>query len=115
MSAENVDLARRTIEHFNQTGQILESAYHPDLEYHVASDLPDSGVYHGIEAYRTFVKQFVDVFEEFHLEIEEIFDKGEYVVVSAILRGRVRGTGAEITMPESYVTKMRDGKGVEVR
>jgi hypothetical protein len=32
-----------------------------------------------------------------------------------VLRGRIRGSGEEISMPETHLIKMRDGVAVEVR
>lgn len=38
-----------------------------------------------------------------------------YVVVPMVLRGRIRGSGEEVAMPETHVVKIRDGMIVEVR
>ena len=51
----------------------------------------------------------------FGAEIADIADKGDCVIVSMILRGRVRGTGEQVEMPETHVWKFRDGKATEVR
>jgi ketosteroid isomerase-like protein len=47
--------------------------------------------------------------------VEDYIDRGDYVVVPMVLRGRIRGSGEEVSMPETHVIKMRDGVAVEVR
>lgn len=115
MSRENVEVVRRTYEEFARTGQPPLSALDPDVEWHTAADLPDSGVHRGHDAVGALVQEWIDSFEDFRADATEFIDRGEYVVVSLVLRGRVRGSDEEVALPETHVWKMRDRKAVEVR
>ena len=115
MSAEHVDLVQRAYAHYAQTGDIFEQGLHPDVEWHSRADLPDSDVYRGIDAVRAFIQGWPGAFDDFGAKVEEVIDKGEYVVVSMILHGRLKDSGQEVTMPETHVWKLRDGKVIEVR
>jgi hypothetical protein len=59
------------------------------------------------------VQEWLDSFEDFRADTTEFIDRGEYVVVSLVLRGRVRGSDEEVALPETHVWKMREGKAVE--
>jgi ketosteroid isomerase-like protein len=61
------------------------------------------------------IQEWIDSFEDFRADAMEFIDRGEYVVVSLVLRGRGRGSDEEVALPETHVWKMREGKAVEVR
>ena len=115
MPAENVELVQRAYDHYARTGDILEPVLDPDVEWHTASDLPDSDVYRGVEAVRAFIQGWPSAFEEFWADIDQIIDKDEYVVVSLVLRGRIRGSGEQVGLSETHVWRLHDGKTIEVR
>lgn len=115
MSAGKVELVEDAYAHYAQTGDISEENLVPEFEWHTASDLPDSDVYRGVEAVRAFIQGWPSAFEEFWAEIDQIIDRGDLVVASLILHGRIRGSGEEVELPETHVWRFRDGKAVEVR
>jgi ketosteroid isomerase-like protein len=114
MSQTNADVAVHALEHWNRTGQIFEPAWSSEIEYHTAVDLPDSAVYRGFSAFRHFIEEWQGSFDDLHLEIERVVERGEYVVLGATLIGRVRGTGEQVAMPECYLIKFRDGQAIEL-
>ena len=115
MSRENVELVRRTYEEFGRTRQAPLSALDPEVEWHTAADLPDSGVHRGHAGVAALIQEWVNSFEDFRADVEELIDGGEYVVAPLVLRGRVRGSDEEVALPETHVWKLREGKVVEVR
>ena len=126
MSEENVELIRRIYEEFDRTrrGSIEErqravlSAADPEVEWHTATDLPDSRVYRGHDGVAALIQEGVNSFEGFRVDAEEFIDRGEYVVVPLVLRGRIRGSREpeqEVTLPHTHVYKVREGKVVEAR
>jgi ketosteroid isomerase-like protein len=126
MSQENVELARRVYEEFNRTrrGSIEErqrailSVMEPEVEWHTAPDLPDSRVYRGHDGVAALMQEWVNSFEDFRVDAEEFIDRGEYVVVPLVLRGRIPGSresDQEVTLPHTHVYKLREGKVVEAR
>jgi ketosteroid isomerase-like protein len=114
MSRENVELIQRVYQEFAETGEVALWALDADAEWHTAADLPDSDVHRGHEAIAAFVREWVGSFDDFRADIEEFIDRGENVIVPMVLRGRIRGTDQEVTLPETHVWKVRDGKVIEV-
>jgi ketosteroid isomerase-like protein len=114
MAQSNADVIVHALEHWNRTGQILESAWSPNLEYHTAPDLPDTTVYRGFNEYRRMVEEWRASFDDLHLEIERVVERGDYVVIGASLCGRVRGTQEQVRMPESYLITVRNGQAIEL-
>jgi ketosteroid isomerase-like protein len=115
MSRENVELIQRVYEEFGRTREAVEWALDADVEWHTAADLPDSDVHRGPEAVAALVRSWVESFDDFGADVEAFIDRGEYVVVPLVLRGRMRGSAEEVALPETHVWRVRDGKVVEVR
>ena len=115
MSEENVELIRHVYEEFARTRQAVLSVLDPEIEWHTAADLPDSGVHRGHEGVAGLIQGWVNSFEDFRAEVREFIDRGQYVVVPLVLRGRIRGSDEEVALPETHVWKVREGKVVEVR
>jgi uncharacterized protein len=115
MSQENVEIVRRVFEAFEHGG--IDAAlpfYDPDVTWETADDEPDAGTYHGHEGIRTLVGRWVEAFD-LHLEPEEFIDAGEHVVIPYQLYARAKSTGMEISAPETWVFRMRNGKVIEVQ
>jgi ketosteroid isomerase-like protein len=89
---------------------------HPEVEWHTAADLPDSGTHHGPGEIVQLFAEWAASFEDFRAEIDEILDGGDEVVVVVVrLRGRPKGGEDEVELPETHVWRLRDGKVIEVR
>jgi len=119
MSQENVETLKRGFEAFNRgdINAMLEE-FDPDVEWHTASDIPDSTVYRGHDGVASLIQEWVNSFEDFRVDAEELIDRGEYVVLSVVLRGRIPGSlesDREVTLRRFGVDKVRNGKIVEVR
>ena len=116
MSQENVETVRGGYETFNRTHRAAREVFHPNVEWHTAEDLPDSGTHRGIEGVQRLFAEWSDSFEDFQADIAEIIDGGvELVVVVVTLRGRLKGGHEEVVLPETHVWKLREGKVLEVR
>jgi hypothetical protein len=57
MSRENVEIARRGDEHFIETGDLLDSTFHPDfvLDMSRFRGWPERHSYRGVEGLRAFL------------------------------------------------------------
>ena len=116
MSQENLDLARRGYEAFARGD--LDSAIeimHPEIEAHDPPEAPDATIYRGREAVRRDWEQFSNLFEDFSIDVEKSFDRGDEVVVFLRFRGRARESNAEVEAPMAHVWTIRDGKAVRLR
>lgn len=117
MSQENVEAVLRGYEAFNRGD--LDAAiegFHPDLEWQGPEVLPEEDVYRGVEGVRRFWEQWLELFEDFQIEIEEVIDARENVVVMAVIRGRGRESGAEVRTPSfPHFWTIRDGKAIRMK
>jgi ketosteroid isomerase-like protein len=112
---ENDELIRRALAHVQETGDIYEPGLDPDIVWHTRSDGPTSDIYRGIEEVRTFIRGWQDAFDDYETEIVKVIDRGEHIIFSVVMHGRPRGSSQTLTLAETYVYKLRDGKAIEVR
>src|SRR5262245_5052293 len=58
MSEENVELVRRAIEYFGETGQVSAECYDPEIEFATRPDGPVQATYHGSMAFGVASRTF---------------------------------------------------------
>ena len=91
--------------------------YDPDIVWDTTHyDLPGaSGVYHGHDGVRQFIRAWIAPFESYYARPEEFIDAGEAVVVRCRQGGRGKQSGAEVRMPPYWqVYRLRDGRAVRI-
>jgi ketosteroid isomerase-like protein len=108
---ENIELTRRSFEAFNRgdIGEVL-SRLTPDVEVYADPELPNSGTFHGHEGALLWFERWLEAWETFTVELEEIIPVGDNLVACVIQHGRGRGSGVEVNMRSAYVLTLRDGK-----
>jgi ketosteroid isomerase-like protein len=115
MREEDLDAVRASYDALNR-GDIDATldALAPDVEWHESPALPDAGVYRGREVVRAFLEHFLDSWQKFHQEIEEIIVVGDRAALMIHLTARGRGSGADVDARYAHVWTIRDAKGVRV-
>jgi ketosteroid isomerase-like protein len=100
MPDARLDIVRRGIEAYNRGDQeALAEFVSEDMVAVVPDGMANAGVYHGREGFRRMMANWDEAWEEFSIDIEEIFEEGDALIVPVVQRGRGRGSGVEITMP----------------
>lgn len=113
MVLENVEILRDAYEALNRGD--IESALgvlEPDAEWHEHSDLPEADVYRSRDAIRTFLVGYLDSWEKFRQETEELIDADDRVAVLLRMAAKGKGSGIEVEARYAHVWTMRNGKGV---
>jgi ketosteroid isomerase-like protein len=87
----------------------------PDFVWHTRENLPDAGGRNGPDGLVQLRAEWMEVFDDFDVAVDELIDAGDQVVSVTRLCGRIRGSGNRVELPETQVWTMRDGKAVEVR
>src|SRR5215469_9246320 len=83
------------------------SFYAPDAVW----DSPwGPGTFEGVDAIRRLVEDWLDAFEDLHLEIEQLRDFGSGVGFTAILQtGRPVGSSGTVQLRQGHVTLVESG------
>jgi ketosteroid isomerase-like protein len=116
MSQENVEVIRRLLDAFERGGlDATLSFYDPDVTWVVAEDEPEAATLRGYDGLRALLAQWLQAFDELHIDPKEFIDAGEAVVMPYQFRARERSSGSEISAPETWVFWLRDGMIIEVR
>ena len=97
MSQENVDTIRRGYEAFGRRDLdvALEMA-DPAIEAHDPVEMPDAAIHRGKAAVKRDWEQTLELFDDFAIDIEEVFDAGEEVVLFLRYRGRGKESGVAV-------------------
>ena len=119
MSQDNVETIRAMFAIFNDRGvQAATDAFGhllaSDFRLDESGELPDRGAYAGKEAFIANLAKLEEAFDEVRMEPLEIEDHGERVVVVVLLRGRGRGSSAQVETTFTQLWSLRDGKAVSL-
>jgi ketosteroid isomerase-like protein len=114
MSQENVELIREIIDSINE-GDLDRAlaAGHEELEADWSNSVGPhgGGVYKGRERVRELFESFLEAWEEFRWEPEEIIEVGDArVVVVNRIRMRGRGSGVEVDARGAQLWTIDGGK-----
>ena len=115
MSRENVQILKAAYEALNR-GDVAAAlgVLEADAEWAEHSELPEADTYRGLGAIRTFLDGYLESWEEFRQETEEMMDGADKVAVFLHLIARGKGSGIEVEARYAHVWTMRDGRGVRV-
>ena len=95
MSDENVEIVRRLYDAFNR-GDVNATldCFHPDVVID-ASHRVDGRVGHGREEMLAIFSEWMETWEDWREQVEEIRDAGDRVLVISTQRGRGKGSGVD--------------------
>lgn len=87
-----------------------------DIDYRAIEGAPDDvGVLRGHDAYRHHLEQWMETFDDFRAELEELMDAGDRVVAVQRLTARMKGSEADVSLRYAVVYTVRDGKIDRIR
>ena len=114
MSQENVELFRRGIEHFMQTGEPLWETLDEQIEIH-DHDILDARAYRGRAGWVRWWEDWGAAFAETSVEPEEFIDADDdHVIVVFRLRATGRGSGINVERQDAMLVTVRDAKAVRI-
>jgi uncharacterized protein len=116
MSAENVEVVRGSWEAWSRGDPSAALSYLDEqIVWEPAEDEPDSHTARGVSEVVELIGRWAASFEDFSGEPLEFIDAGDDVVVPMLFTGRPHGSEQAVTLPETQVFTLRDGKIVRVR
>jgi uncharacterized protein len=112
---DNVEILRDAYEALND-GDIERAlaVLDEDAEWSEHSDLPEAGTYRGRDAIRTFLESFLESWQDFDQEMEELITGGPCVLIMLRSRQRGKGSGVAVEAQYAHLWTMEDGRGVRV-
>jgi ketosteroid isomerase-like protein len=112
MSEENVEIVRRGFEHLRRTGDFREEdAYGPGFVWDMSTfrGWPEKQTYQGLEGAREFMRDWLEAWEDWQLDVESLHDGGDKVVAIVRQHGRSKSTGLQVDMSFAQVFTFADG------
>jgi ketosteroid isomerase-like protein len=116
MSQGNVEVFKRAMN--RRDVEALLSELDPEVEWRGAVLMAMGGrrtVYRGHAGVREWLRDLYETLSKFQAEYAEIRDLGDRTVAIGHVRGRGRGSGAEIGSPHGTVVEFKNGKGIRIR
>jgi ketosteroid isomerase-like protein len=115
VSKDAVEIVRRCIELFNRrnVARVLE-LLDPDIELDLSRNIFNPDIYRGhvgVERWRSMVE---DVWDDFHVVVEELIDAGDEVVARVTMGGRGKESGVEVKMQIFSIWTVRGSKVVQM-
>ena len=117
MSRENIEVVRRAYEawnagDFDAAAELLD----PGVEWRMHPSIPETGTYQGIDEVSRRLEDFMQSWEEFRVEVEELIDAGDRVVALTRFSGKSKGLGLELSgaAVDAQVWTFRDRRVIQV-
>lgn len=85
---------------------------HPDFELKTGARIPGAGTYRGSAAATQFLEDLVEPFEEVAYEPQELFERGDQIVIFLLIRFQPRGSSAMVENQVGALWTIRDGRPV---
>ena len=97
MSRENLEVVRRVYAGVNASLEPPRELFDADFECDATDTAPDFGVVLGFDRMVAAFRPYWEMFDGFHIEIEELIHADESRVLTAVRDGgRMRGSDAEV-------------------
>jgi ketosteroid isomerase-like protein len=115
-SDEKLAIARANAEAYARgDNEEALSHVHTEVVYDVTRNSPEGAILHGHDGLREGLLLWLDTWDDYRVEIDEVIDAGgDRVVVAARQGGRGRETGADVTNDVAWIYAIRDGKIVRI-
>ena len=110
MSAQNIEVLRRTHEAFNARDVDAFIEYcHPSIELHSAFSTVGGADYVGHDGLRKFFQDFKQAWgDDVRVEPTAYFDLGDRTLSAYVVHGRGLHSGVEVDLPSALVAGWRD-------
>jgi ketosteroid isomerase-like protein len=115
MPHDDAELLRAAYEALNRgdipgTVRVLDD----DAEWHEHSELPEADNYRGRNAIQSFLESFLESWDEFRQEVEDLIAGEGKVLVLLHMAGQGKGSGIRVEARYAHLWTMRGGRGVRI-
>jgi ketosteroid isomerase-like protein len=108
MSRENVEVVRQAWEAFaRRDNEAAFALYDDEVEIHSPVD---GRVYRGLGGVRDYNRDWLSVWDDFSVDVEEWVDAGDHVVAIVQWSGRGKHSGVPAELTAAHLWTLRNGK-----
>jgi ketosteroid isomerase-like protein len=113
MTEAYVDQLRRGYEALNRGDvSVVLELLDPDIEWHEPSPSPDAGSHRGRESFERFIRGWIESFDGFRVEPEQVLERGGMLIAVVHQSGRGRASGVEVEARLAHVWTVENGRAV---
>jgi ketosteroid isomerase-like protein len=102
------EAVRRLMAAFEDEDDVFRAALHPKIEWYPIEE--NRTLTRGIDAALWNRNQWLDTWEEYQQDVEEVIEDGDDVVLCVHIKARGKGSGIEADIRFFPQFKVRDGK-----
>ena len=108
-----VEQLRRSYEALNRGNvSVVLERLDPDIEWHEPSPSPHAGSHRGRDSFEQFFRGWIESFEGFRVEPEDVVERGDRLIAVVRQSGRGRASGVDVEARLAHVWTVEDGKSV---
>lgn len=113
MPSQNVDALREGYEALNR-GDLsgVRALLHPEIEWQEGPAAPEGGIHHGRDSFEAFLRKWLESFDSFRIEPEEILEHEDRLIALVRQSGTGRASGVEVEVRIAHVWTVKDGQAV---
>jgi uncharacterized protein len=113
MTGPSVHQLRRGYEALNRGDlSVVLELLDPDIEWHEPAPSPEAGIHRGRDSFERFFRGWIESFDDFRVEPEEVLERGGRLVAVVRQSGRGRASGVEVETRLAHVWTVSDGRAV---
>lgn len=87
----------------------------PEIEWDMSHAFFDGPIYYGHAGVRRFFEDVYKLWDEWRIEIGELYQGGGHVVILGWWAARGKGSDAPVRSPGGWLWEVRDGRGIRMR
>jgi ketosteroid isomerase-like protein len=113
MSEANVEALRRGYTALNRGDlSVVLDLLDPEIEWHEPATSLEGGTHHGRDGFERFLRGWLESFDSFRVEPEQVVERGNDLVVVVHQTGTGRSSGLPVETRLAHVWTVADGKAV---
>ncbi len=113
MAEQNVNALKRGYAALNRGDlSVVLELLHPEIEWHEPAPSPDAGTHRGRESFERFLRGWLESFEEFRVEPEQIVERGDVLIAVVRQSGKGRASGVGVDTRLAHLWSVEAGQAV---
>jgi uncharacterized protein len=109
----NVEALQRGYEALNRGDlSVVLELLDPEIEWHEPEPSPDAGTHAGRDSFERFFRSWIDSFDGFTVEPEQVLERDEKLIAVVHQSGRGRASGVQVDARLAHVWTVKDGRAI---